>query len=85
MGLDGGEQRATALAAEIIAETQGRERFSDFAPSDFAMAAQTIVRYRTSSVEGLRRTCREARSEFIKVLREALRLRFPEMRYLPIC
>ena len=74
--------RATLLAADLFRETRGRERFSAFPVCEFSAAAGIIVRYRIHSLEILRQTQKDARAMFLRDLREAGRLPFPEMKLL---
>ena len=60
--------RVEALAAALVRETRGRERFSAFPVEEFSVAAATLVRYRIGSLEVLRQTQRDARTLFIRDL-----------------
>ena len=58
----------TALAADLVRETRGRERFSAFPEEDFSAAAGILARYRIRSLEVLRQTLRDARALFLRDL-----------------
>ena len=60
--------RVEALAADLVRETRGRERFSAFPVEEFSVAAATLVRYRIGSLEVLRQTQKDARTLFIRDL-----------------
>ena len=72
----------TALAADIVRETAGRDLFSAFAEEDFHTAAMTFARYRLSTLATIRQTDRDARRMFLSDLRELGRKAFPEMQLL---
>ena len=75
-------QRVNDFVTEPTAEIRGRERFQDFSPADTTWAAQTFVRYRIHNLASLRRKDKEARTMFIKDLREIERRSFPEMQLI---
>ena len=58
----------TALAADLLRETRGRERFLAFPEEEFSAAAGILVRYRIHSLEVLRQTQRDARTLFLRDL-----------------
>ena len=60
--------RVEALAADLVRETRGRERFSAFPVEEFSAAAAILVRYRIGSLEVLRQTQKDARTLFIRDL-----------------
>ena len=73
---------AEALAADIIRETKGRDSFAAFFPPDFHQAAETLVRYRLSTLQIIRQTDKDARRMFLADLRDLERKAFPEMQLL---
>ena len=72
----------TALTADLVRETAGRELFSAFVEEDFHTAAMTFVRYRLSTLAIARQTDRDARRMFLADLRDLERKAFPEMQLL---
>ena len=72
----------TALTADLVRETDGRELFSAFVEEDFHTAATTFVRYRLSTLAIIRQTDRDARRMFLADLRDLGRKAFPEMQLL---
>ena len=70
------------LLAEILAETNGRDRFAAASHADFRMAAETFVRYRLTSLNVIRQTDAAARRMFLSDLRELDRRSFPEMQLI---
>ena len=71
-----------ALTADLVRETAGRECFSAFYPPDFHQAAETLVRYRLSTLQIVRQTDKDARRMFLSDLRDLGRKAFPEMQLL---
>ena len=74
--------QVTALTADLVRETAGRELFSAFVEEDFHTAAMTLVRYRLSTLAIIRQTDRDARRMFLADLRDLERKAFPEMQLL---
>ena len=56
-----------------------RGRFAAFPPAEIRDAAVTLVLYRVASLDVLRMTDRDARSMFMRDLREGGRMSFPQM------
>ena len=67
------------LAAELAAETAGRDRFQAAAPADLYHAAGTFVRYRLASLDIIRHADRDARRAFRSDLWELGRRSSPQM------
>ena len=70
------------LAADLMAETAGRERFELFSYDDMLTAAEIFVRYRLPSLAVIRQTDRDARRMFVSDLREIERLAFPDLQLI---
>ena len=73
---------ATALFQAITLETAGRDRFAGYTDEDFHQAAETLVRYRLSTLDMIRHTERGARRLFLSECREADQKPFTEMQLL---
>ena len=69
------------LGRELTRETAGRDRFFGFTAPDLLQAAETLVRYRLSTLEIIRYTERDARRLFLNEC-QAGRKSFPEMQLL---
>ena len=54
---------------ELEAETRGRDRIAAASPRDLWQAAETILRYRLTSLAVIRQTDRDARRMFLADLR----------------
>ena len=61
---------ADALAAELMRETAGRDRFLTVTPADLYHSAETFVRYRLTSLDIIRRADRGACRMSLSDLRE---------------
>ena len=70
------------LGRELTRETAGRDRFVGFAAPDLSQAAETLVRYRLSTLEIIRGAKRDARRLFLNECRESGRKSFPEMQLI---
>ena len=71
-----------ALLADITQETAGRDRFTGFSPPDLLRAAETLVRYRLSTLEIIRHTERDARRLFLAECQHSEQQSFPELQLL---
>ena len=60
--------RVTALAADLIRETRGRERFLAFPEDEFSAAAAILVRFRARSLGTIQQTRKDARTLFLRDL-----------------
>ena len=60
---------ADALAAELIREIAGRDRFRAVTPDGLYRTAETFARYRWASLDVIRRTDRGARRTCLSDLR----------------
>ena len=58
------------LAAELIQDTAGRDRFQSVTPDDLYRSAEIFVRYSMTSVDVIRHTDRGDRRMFFSDLRE---------------
>lgn len=67
------------MAAELTAETNGRERFLTATPEDLLPAAGTFARYRLTTLAIIRQSDLVARSMFLSDLMELGRRPFPEI------
>ena len=70
------------LAADLTAETRGRERFELFDEADMLTAAEIFVRYRLPTLAVIRQTDRDARRMFVSDLRDIERLAFPDLQLI---
>ena len=70
------------LAAELAAETAGRDRFQTVTHADLYRAAETFARYRLTSLDIIRRADRDSRRMFLCDLRELGRCSFPQMQLI---
>ena len=68
-----------SLADELIRETSGRDRFAMATQMGLYAAAETLARYRLTSLAALRQTDRDARRMFLADLRGLERRAFPDM------
>ena len=68
---------ATAMDAELVAESRGRERFAPSMPHDMWQADGTLVRYRLASLAVIRQTDRDDRVMFLSDLRDLGRSSLP--------
>ena len=75
--------RATRLEDRIPRDARGWGRFAASPVGEFADAATSLVRYRIRSLGILRQTQKDARTMFMRDLREVEHRSFPEMQ-LPI-
>ena len=71
-----------ALAADLVAETAGRDRFLTVTPADLYRAAETFARYRLTSLDIIRHKDRDARRTFLSDLRGLGRRSFPQMQLI---
>ena len=71
-----------ALLADITQEIAGRDRFAGFMPPDLLRAAETLVRYRLSTLEIIRHTERDARRLFLAECQHSEQQSFPELQLL---
>ena len=71
-----------ALTADLERETRGSGSPNAFFPPDFHQAAETLVRYRLSTLQIIRQTDKDARRMFLADLRDLGRKAFPEMQLL---
>ena len=71
-----------ALLADITLEIAGRDRFAGFMPPDLLRAAETLVRYRLSTLEIIRHTERDARRLFLAECQHSEQQSFPELQLL---
>ena len=66
-----------APAVDLALETNGRDSIPAFIPEDFALASETLVRYRLSAVAIIRQTDRDTRRTPLSDLRDLERKAFP--------
>ena len=79
---EGAADLVSTLANDLLRETAGRERFAGFSEPDIRQAADSLVRYRLSTLEIIRHTERDARRLFLAEIREAEGKSFPELHLL---
>ena len=75
-------EAAHAPSADLVAETDGRDRFAASAPEDLLLEAGTFPRYRLTTMPIIRQTDLMARRMFLHDLRELGRMSSPELQLI---